>query len=1032
MSDLSVTATITADDRASPVLRDLLANIKKLEAATKSFNRSFDSIGNAGMSKFDAINRAAQAAAAQMRGAGNVSRAAAHSFASDWRKACERRVNDTRRMYASLERMERDYQRQTERRGAAERRTTGGRGFGGVNRLPAPRISTLIVGGAAIGAGVGSTLKQRMNTQAAETRAAMFGDLSSDEIKKLRSDFADKAGIRYGVGTTKAIDAAVEGLKAGVAKQFAGEFADLSLKAQAGLDIDSANTAKLLGRITTLKGSFNSKEMFATLNAVAVANNATAADGNEIVEALRRSLSAMTSTKMSAQDLAAFDASAISIGIQPAKAGTFLSYLTTELANAPNKRGQRAKDLSTAASRLGFNGRADLSAQMIASPTQTLLKIFERLMEMPEGMRAKIATLIGQTEWRDELMSLASARDLIAKTLAEIAAKPGFLDEASLKKIMSMQGRWASIRAAFGLVAEKIGAGFEPAFDQVSDAIINLVGHFRFDAIREHFAALVDGFRDGFGLKDWGEAVNSLAGSFDAGSVDKWRSFGRGFAEGIKEFADGLKTAFKALSFMFGGGKDKAESIGKFTAKLVAFTAALASLSPLIGAMAAVATLVAAVVGLCTAISAPALAVGVAALAGLIALIKGDGRPTNSTDDFLGLQNELGKLQRERKAKEEAKKKAGGGSTDFSGMRRPRTMADDVNDSVKKLSANIQRMSFTGTGFGAGGLQYASLGGGAGRPTSYNGAGGDVTSLFSSTPGKSLPNVGIGSGGIIRRGSNIVDPNKIPSFTGGGGSMADNVGAGLTGNAFLAARRARFAKEIKNDPSLAMHLAAMQATEGSSRGGTIESLMNRADMQGKTLRRMLGYSADGQINPRSFYGPIRRGELGPAIRRLQNNPKEFAKYNAFTQRALAGGHVIGGYTDQGLATDPNGSARTGIRGFKISPKDGNEFTDWVGPGSMWGRGRQGAINYRKFIEDNISKTPDTAISKVPSPAETIQNVPQAPPPGLRTDAGGGGRGSVAIHINGSNYDPETLATLVQRRIDESMNWRTHDTASEYT
>jgi hypothetical protein len=41
-------------------------------------------------------------------------------------------------------------------------------------------------------------------------------------------------------------------------------------------------------------------------------------------------------------------------------------------------------------------------------------------------------------------------------------------------------------------------------------------------------------------------------------------------------------------------------------------------------------------------------------------------------------------------------------------------------------------------------------------------------------------------------------------------------------------------------------------------------------------------------------------------------------------------------------------------------------------------------------------------------------------------------GNIAIHINGSSHDPEMLATLVQRRIDESMNWRTHDSESEYT
>jgi hypothetical protein len=42
----------------------------------------------------------------------------------------------------------------------------------------------------------------------------------------------------------------------------------------------------------------------------------------------------------------------------------------------------------------------------------------------------------------------------------------------------------------------------------------------------------------------------------------------------------------------------------------------------------------------------------------------------------------------------------------------------------------------------------------------------------------------------------------------------------------------------------------------------------------------------------------------------------------------------------------------------------------------------------------------------------------------------GSFGPAQININGSSHDPEALATLVQRRIDESMNWRTHD-ASEY-
>ena len=77
--------------------------------------------------------------------------------------------------------------------------------------------------------------------------------------------------------------------------------------------------------------------------------------------------------------------------------------------------------------------------------------------------------------------------------------------------------------------------------------------------------------------------------------------------------------------------------------------------------------------------------------------------------------------------------------------------------------------------------------------------------------------------------------------------------------------------------------------------------------------------------------------------------------------------------------------------------------------------------------------PQGVTSQVPSPADAVKNVPSP----IRGDAslglqGGGGGSPVSININGSSHDPEALATLVQRRIDESMNWRTHDTSSEYT
>lgn len=713
--NLNIRSTLTAVDEASPVLRKFLAEIRKIETTANRLNASFANFGRSGSQAFSSVDRAARNITAQIQGAANTARQASKDYATDWRRAMDRRVADASRAYARLEALERNYQRQLSRRASAGV-NLGRAGVGGTGRIPTPRISTLTVGGAAIGASTASAIKKRIEVEAAEVRAQMFSELSKEDVLGLRKQ-TDKLGIMYGVGSTKAIDAATEGLKAGIQQQYAGQFAELALKAKVGLDLDEADTAKLMGRIATARGGFDYNSMSSILSAIAVANNATAADGKEIVEAYRRSLSALTATKMKPEDLAAFNAAGVSIGVQPFKMGTYMSFITSELANAKNARGQRADDLNKAANMLGFGGRFNLSTQMIANPTETLLKVYERLMQMPEGLRAKVANLIGQREWRDELLSVASARDLIVRTLSEIANKKGFLDATALKKIQSMGGRLATIQAAFGLAWEKTGSGFDKMFEQVSDAMISVADRFSFETIKDHFAALVDGAREGFGFKDWGEVVKSIADSLDSGPIKKWRDFGRGFASGIKEVADGFKFAFKALAFMFGGDKD-AEGLGRFTAKLTAVAVALALLSPTLAALATFA-------GILTMIASTNSFVRLTV--GLFALVAGIKRVLEFVSDkifsvFVSIVDAvrsvaLSFINRVRgwvglaPINDVGSSGSSGGSsgaTDFSGMRRqPVNFSSTATNLNESLRGNVP--SFNGSGGAAGSLDKAAF-----------------------------------------------------------------------------------------------------------------------------------------------------------------------------------------------------------------------------------------------------------------------------------------------------------------------------------
>lgn len=1048
--NLDIRARLIGSDELSPVLKKFLSNLREVESVTRRFNASMASLGRIGQQSFDGVGRAAKAVSAQMQGLQNLSRSAARSYSADWGKASTQRLNDARRLYANLERLESSYQRQIERRAAAERRAGSGRSYGGGGRLPAPNIRTVAAGAAITGVGIAFALRKRMEVQAAEVRSSMYGEMTFKEVADLRKSFADRAGIKYGVGSTKVIDTAVEGLKAGVAQQYAESFADLALKAQAGLDVNPEAVGKLLGRLSS-QMPWDTDRFSKILNAVAVSNNATAADGSEIIEAMRRSLSALATTKMTPEQLAALDATGISLGVQPFKMGTFASFLTSQIAGGDSARGQQASDLSSAANALGFGGRGAMAKAMRERPMEAIQQILDGLAKLPEKLRTKVAKQIGGREWMDELLTVVLGRDKLRDVLKDIESKPGFLDKTALQKIKSMQGRWASISAALGLVWEKVGAGLEDWFEKISNSIISLADTFNFDTIREHVAALIDGAREGFGLKDWGDAIKSVADNFDAGTVAKWREFGQGLAEGVRNFADGLKTAFSALGFLAGKNPADAREMGNLVAQLTGLTVVLATLSPFLGVLT---TLALGLTGLGQALAFIGSSAAAVALLSMFAARNQDRGVADEhirrTDPKTG-RRESYKDWQERI--EEKKKLRGytpsgdslfqptsfGGATDFSGMRR----SSDLSDNLNKFAGKVERAAFISNG--PGGLQHAAITMGDGSRRGLTGSGGGgliggAPSLLKSTPGAALPDFGVARSGSIMRTSRqrvgaITGADKVPSI---GGSLDTTTGQGLSGNGYFAARRARFQREIDSDPTLRMHLAAIQATEGASGGGTIESLMNRADMEGKTLRQMIGMDANGvrhlgtrgylKGKPDSFYGPIRRGEIYGAIRRLQSNPKEFSKYDAYTNRALAGSHVIGGYTDQGLPTDPNGSRRTGIPGFKISPKDGNEFTDWVGPG-----GRRKSINYRHLIEQGVAGSGDSPISNVPSPTEAIKNVPR--PTAVTPGAGAGdtrSMGNVAIHINGSSHDPEALATLVQRRIDESMNWRTHDTASEYT
>jgi len=1031
--NLNVHTVLTATDQASQVVRKFLATVKELESVGKRLNGSFAGIGRAGVASMAQFDRVAKNAASQMQGLGNVAERAASSYRSAWAKADQDREKSASRMYASLMREEREYQSLLAKRsssagtssrggGASMSRIAGGT-FLGVGAATAVRQlgRDVVAAERSVSRAVTSAFKERIGVAKSETQAGVFADLSGEEIRKLRKDYLDRLSIKFGTGIEGTLNVATELGKAGIDKRVLGDATELALKAKQAMDISEKETAELFGGLASFV-QFDTTRYASISNSIAIANKDTKASGTQIVEGLKRGLSAIATTggKLSPEQLAGLVGAAIDVGIQPGKSGNFISHIVGAVGSADSVHGQRAKDMREAAGYLGFGGRAQMAQAMRSNPMESLYQILDNLVKLPEKMRIRVAKDLGGEQWFDEILQMTLAKDKLKQIERDIATDTGFLDKASLKAIKSMSGAYASVMAIAKLAEEKLGGGFDKAFTEIADAILRHAETFNFDSITTHVEAFIDGLKEGFGFKDWGEAVDSLAGIFDAGSIQKWKDFGRGLAEGFREIADDFKIAFNALSFVSSAGNGNAETLGKLAADITGLAVALAVLAPVLLTLTAFTGIVR---GLAGALGGRALlgggSVGTAAW---LALLLARNNDTGLSDTSHKLPGETTSQWRERQKKhrELQRYKPSGGDPLFA-------PTSYVTDSINKLSANIQRTSFLsygdrvmGGGYGGGGgIQTAFAGGGGRYGSTSSSRSPNVMSLLRSTPGATLPNMGIGpSGSIIHRGGGFV---KVPSFGANtaGGPADMSIGQGLSGNQFLAAQRSRFDDEMKNDPALKEQVAGMMLLEGAKDPvPVVESLFNRMSMTGGALRKGL-YSG--------FYGPINRGQLPGAIARLRQNPKLRAKMYADIDAAIAGSNEIKGATDQGLPTDPNGRWMGGriIRG-------GNVFNDWGG--GRW-HGLTGHAASKAFREDQqrrVDQGVTSPIGSVPTPSDAVRNVPVAPLPGAGAGDARMAPGQVAIHINGGSHDPEALATLVQRRIDESMNWRAHDTESEYT
>lgn len=815
-----------------------------------------------------------------------------------------RQVQGHRYLFGLRERMDREEHRSTEQAAKADdrRRAAARRSFGsaGTHARDAGRglmdgARTVSVFGGIVG-GIGGKFVQtgisaRSRADTAEANLRMFGGQTRQQVNDARTGWINGAAVANGFRPADAINAFTEALKAGIPAASAPDVTKSIMGASAGLDLNVAETTKLVGRLSTLTQdpkAFSAGAIDTMLNGIAVVAKVTAADSNELVSSLRRGAGVLGSSKMSVTDLTAFTGTAISAGMQESKAGTFMDYQVNELVNAKNARGQRRADLAKGLKLAGMPGLEATSRQMAQDPTAYLEKFYGNVAKMSPEKAGQIANLVGMREWRGEILMMVKAFGTLRQAIAagRDPANDGHLAQARKERLGTLAGLGSQLRATADLAWEAIGRGIEDTVRDIGQFFIDLGGKLNLDVIKAHVASLLNGFVDGLGFANVTEMLNRIFGSPDFSTVNTFFRFAQGFGQGVREVIDTLRSAFS----IFAGKDATAEDMGKFTAKFLGYAAAMVAAGPAIAVLGSLSAILLGLGSTASAVVAGAkgfgLIGGVGVAGGALALIggaiataflakvaehfnilkapdvsKGWGR---GIVDFLdpGLASRLfgdGKVDVDKGERSDPPARVQRQSltteNPLQGLIQKASMStgyDGRDDAIERLSDNVRTMgarfqlaalSGPGTGSGLG----SSLGGG-GAGGGAGGGGSSPSSKFFKPDGMSVP-------GWYGKGSGGGSASSNPANSKASAAMLDAIAATESGKAGYDTVLGNGKYGMPSKPVSTMSLdeafrfgRTVKARHGSS------SALGRYQIVGNTMRaaqKALGIGGDA-----TFDGPM--------------------------------------------------------------------------------------------------------------------------------------------------------------------------------
>jgi TP901 family phage tail tape measure protein len=658
--ELQLKATFTAEDQASAVVRKLRREVDGLSASLrkaftfapatdilKSTQRLADQHGEiAGqLRRQTAELRTARAAQRALNvEVGKAGRLQAVGGRAEVRRQSETLAFNRSQMdfmtRMGRQRAQEDRQRESEHRATLRRidreRASAGRGAasrgrdaydrttGGVGRATrsAGLVGALGFGATALAAR--KALSAEVDVDAAEINTRIYGQLSKDVARQLRQQWAGPLSETMGVATGDLLRSYVEAIKVGIPDIGAKAFSELSTKVSEAWDVPFKEVVDVLGVTNTILTSggkaFDIKRIHSVANSIQHLSASMATTPEKMISFLRRGAGASQLLGMSQEAGLAFGAASTSLGNEAFSSGRAFDYMAGRLAELPKivrRNGDDAKDARKIIGQLGYGSIGNLQAQQKANPETFVFDFLDRFNRIQDPLKRNesLRFFAGQ-EWLGELGRMVTGMATVrqAQRLANEAKgldAIGTVWELHQTKLLFA---FKQVKVGFQNIMGEAGMVLSPLAGEVRDYFMKWTESVRNGGFKNRLMAGVEGMIEGFGFKSLPDMLRGIfgePGANEAGAVETWRKVAKGFAAGITDAVNAIKSALS----VFSGRNGDAESMSRWAARILGFSAAMRIAQPAFDFLGGLAT---GLIGLGNAIATLFLIRKVAALSAVV------------------------------------------------------------------------------------------------------------------------------------------------------------------------------------------------------------------------------------------------------------------------------------------------------------------------------------------------------------------------------------------------------------------------------